>query len=249
MYKKISLIIRRRLLEITYKKKASHIASNLSIVDILVVIYKDFVNKKNNNQFILSKGHACLSLYCVLNYFKYFSNLLLSKFGDNNSVMMCHVSHKIPGVSISTGSLGHGLPIAAGKAYVNKKNLFFVLLSDGELNEGSNWESFLFISHHNLNNLKIIVDYNKIQSLDFVEKVLKIEPIKKKFLSFGFKVSIINGHNHKQIYKVLNKKYNRPHIIIANTIKGKGVSFMENSILWHYKPPSKEDLYKAINIL
>jgi transketolase len=249
MYKKISSEIRKTILNITHKKKASHIASNLSIVDILVVLYKNFVKKSNKNQFILSKGHACLSLYCVLNYFKYFSKKKLNQFGDNNSIMMCHVSHKVPGVNISTGSLGHGLPIATGKAYVNKTNKIFILMSDGELNEGSNWESFLFISHHRILNMKIIIDYNKIQSLDFLKNIIKIEPIKKKFRSFGFEVSVINGHNHDQIYNALNKKNRRPHIIIANTIKGKGVKFMENSVLWHYKSPDKQDLISALRNL
>jgi transketolase len=249
MYKKIAHRVRRTILNITYKKNASHIASNLSIVDILVVLYKNFVKKKNKNQFILSKGHACLSLYCVLNYFKYFSKKLLNQFGDNNSIMMCHVSHKIPGIGISTGSLGHGVPIATGKAYINRKNKIFILMSDGELNEGSNWESFLFISHHKIINIKIIIDYNKIQSLDFLKNIIKIEPIKKKFQSFGFEVSIIDGHNYNQIYSALNKKNRRPHIIIANTVKGKGVKFMENSVLWHYKSPNKEELDLALSSL
>jgi transketolase len=119
-------------------------------------------------------------------------------------------------------------------------------MSDGELNEGSNWESFLFISHHKILNMKIIIDYNKIQSLDFLKNIIKIEPMKKKFESFGFEVSTINGHNHDQIFNALNKKNRRPHIIIANTIKGKGVEFMENSVLWHYKSPNKEDLISAL---
>jgi transketolase len=122
-------------------------------------------------------------------------------------------------------------------------------MSDGELNEGSNCESFLFISHHKILNIKIIIDYNKIQSLDLVKNVIKIEPIAKKFKSFGFEVSMINGHNYDQIYKALNKKNKKPHVIIANTIKGKGVKFMENSILWHYKSPSKDDLVKSLKSL
>jgi transketolase len=249
MYSKISKEIRKTLLEITSLKKAAHIASNLSIVDILVVLYKDFVKKNNKNQFILSKGHACLSVYCILSYFKYFSKSLLKSFGDNNTVMMCHISHKVPGIKISTGSLGHGLPIAAGKAFANRKIQIFVLLSDGELNEGSNWEAFLFIAHHNLKNIKIIIDSNKIQSIDFVKNVINMEPMSEKFRSFGFSVSSINGHSHKQIYQSLNKKDSKPRIIIANTTKGKGVGFMENSVLWHYKPPNKEELELAIKKL
>lgn len=246
MYLEISRQIRKTLLQITYLKKSGHVASNLSIVDILVVLYKDFVKKKNNNQFILSKGHACLSVYCVLSYFKYFSKSLLNTFGDNNSKLMCHISHRVPGVSISTGSLGHGLPIAAGKAFVNKNLKVFVLLSDGELNEGSNWEALMFISHHNLKNIKIIIDSNKIQSIDYTKNVIKMDPLDKKFKSFGFFVSSIDGHNHKQIFNTLKKKCSKPQIIIANTIKGKGVSFMENSVLWHYRPPNNEQLKEAL---
>ena len=159
---------------------------------------------------------------------------------------MSHSSHKVPGVNLSTGSLGHGLPVSAGialsKKIINKNGKVFVLLSDGELNEGSNWESLLFISHHNLNNLVIIIDYNKIQSLDFVNKTLKLQPLKKKFTSFGCKVLEIDGHNHKEIFKSLKNSSNRPLVIIANTIKGKGISFMENKVLWHYKPPNDHEL-------
>ena len=249
MYLSISNIIRKKILEITHLKKAGHVASNLSIVDILVVLYKDFIKKKNQNQFILSKGHACLSLYCVLSYFKYFSNNFLKKFGDNNSILMCHISHRVPGVWVSTGSLGHGLPIAAGKAFVSRKNKIYVLLSDGELNEGSNWEAFLFIAHHNLKNIKIIIDSNKIQSIDFVKNVINMEPMIDKFKSFGFFVSSINGHNHQDLKKTINKTTSKPHIIIANTIKGKGVKFMENSILWHYRPPNENEVKLAIENL
>lgn len=246
MYSKISKNIRKKILKITYLKKAAHIGSNLSIVDILIVLYKNFIKKNNKNQFILSKGHACLSVYCVLAYFKYFSNSLLFKFGDNGSKMMCHISHKVPGVCISTGSLGHGLPIAAGKAFINKKIKVFVLLSDGELNEGSNWEAMMFISHHRLNNIKIIIDSNKIQSIDYTKNVINMSPLIKKFKSFGYDVSSIDGHDYVQIFKSLKKKSLKPHIIIANTKKGKGVDFMENSILWHYRPPNKKELTEAL---
>ena len=143
--------------------------------------------------------------------------------------------------------MGHGLPVATGMALANKilkkKEKVFVLLSDGELNEGSNWESILFASHHRLNNLVIIVDYNKIQSLDFVKKTINLEPIKKKFDAFGCDVVSINGHNFKQINNSLKKKTNKPLVIIANTIKGKGISFMENKVLWHYKPPTTKTIF------
>ena len=204
------------------------------------------MQKNKKNIFILSKGHACLAQYCLLYELGYIKKKTLDTFGKNGTILMSHSSHKVPGVNLSTGSLGHGLPVSTGialsKKILNKNGKVFVLLSDGELNEGSNWESLLFISHHNLNNLVIIIDYNKIQSLDFVNKTLKLQPLKKKFTSFGCKVLEIDGHNHKDIFNSLKNSSNRPLVIIANTIKGKGISFMENKVLWHYKPPNDHEL-------
>ncbi len=242
----ISKKIRKNILKISHAAKSAHIASSLSIVDLIVNIYFNFMQKNKRNIFILSKGHACLAQYCLLYELGYIKKKTLDTFGKNGTILMSHSSHKVPGVNLSTGSLGHGLPVSAGialsKKIINKNGKVFVLLSDGELNEGSNWESLLFISHHNLNNLVIIIDYNKIQSLDFVNKTLKLQPLKKKFTSFGCKVLEIDGHNHKEIFKSLKNSSNRPLVIIANTIKGKGISFMENKVLWHYKPPNDHEL-------
>jgi len=244
--------IRTRIVKLSNSAKSSHIGSSLSIVEILVVLYKFFINKKNI--FILSKGHACLAYYCVLQKFGYLSVKILKSYGQNNTILLSHVSHKVPGVDFSTGSLGHGLPYATGRALAEKinktNNKIFVLISDGELNEGTTWESLLFAAHHKLDNLIIIVDYNKIQSLDFTKNVLKLEPLNKKFKSFGCNVKKINGHNFNQIYRSFSlKKNKKPTIIIANTIKGKGVSFMENSILWHYRFPNKNELNIALKEL
>ena len=241
--------IRIRILQISNRAKSSHVGSCLSIVDILVVLYKNFINKKNI--FVLSKGHACLAYYCVLQKFGHFSNKTLNSYGKNNTILLSHVSHKVPGVEFSTGSLGHGLPYAIGRALAEKINItnskIFVLISDGELNEGTTWESLLFASFHKLDNLIIIIDYNKIQSLDFTKNILKLEPLRKKFQSFGCNVKNINGHNFIQIYKsFFVRKNKKPTVIIANTIKGKGVSFMENSISWHYKYPNLKELKVAI---
>ena len=241
--------IRRKILELTHKTNSAHVASNLSIVDILLVIYKNFVRKKNKNEFILSKGHACLSYYVILNFFGYISYKKLKTFGKNNTELMSHVSHKVPGVVFSTGSLGHGLPFSVGKAFINKRKKIYCLISDGEINEGSNWEAFMFTSHHKLSNLKIIIDCNKIQSLDYVKNVINLEPLEDKFKSFGFYVSRINGHNYTKLKNTLKIKTKKPHIIIADTIKGKGVEFMQNSVLWHYKPPNKMQLEEAIKKL
>ena len=251
-YKNLSLKIRKSILKVANSSKCSHIGSNLSIVDILTVLYIKFIKNKKNS-FILSKGHACLALYCVLKEMGYINEKTLNTSGKNNSILMSHSSHKVPGIDISTGSLGHGLPVATGAALADKinkiKSKTFVMLSDGELDEGSNWESLLFCSHHKLNNLVIIIDYNKIQSIDTVKKTLNLEPLSKKFQSFGCKVLSINGHNFSQIFNALNSKSSKPLVIIANTIKGKGVSFMENSVLWHYKSLDLVNYKKAIKII
>ena len=254
MAKKFSAIeiakqIRIRILQISNRARSSHVGSCLSIVDILVVLYKNFINKKNI--FVLSKGHACLAYYCVLQKFGHFSNKTLNSYGKNNTILLSHVSHKVPGVEFSTGSLGHGLPYAIGRALAEKINItnnkIFVLISDGELNEGTTWESLLFATFHKLDNLIIIIDYNKIQSLDFTKNILKLEPLRKKIQSFGCNVKNINGHNFIQIYKsFFVRKNKKPTVIIANTIKGKGVRFMENSISWHYKYPNLQELKVAI---
>jgi transketolase len=252
IYKSLSFKIRRSILKTAHSSQASHIGSSLSIVDILSVLYAKFLKSKKN-LFILSKGHGCLAQYCALKEIGLISDRTLKTFGKNNTILMSHSSHKVPGVHFSTGSLGHGLPVSAGIALANKieksKSRVFVLLSDGELNEGSNWESLLFCSHHKLNNLTIIIDYNKIQSIDFVKNTLAIEPIKKKFESFGCKVLSIDGHNHKQLLKSLSYKSSKVLVIIANTIKGKGVKFMENTVLWHYKPLSTTHFERAIKEL
>ena len=246
---KITKDIRINILKLTYKAKSSHIGSCLSIVEILAVLYNNILKKKD--RFILSKGHAALALYCTLYQKKYISLKTLKSFGSNKSILMNHVSHKVNGVEFSTGSLGHGLPVAIGKALkfkLNKeKNKVYVLMSDGEINEGTTWEGLLFASHHKLDNLNIIIDYNKIQSMDFINKVINIEPLKSKFLSFGCNVKVINGHNITAINNALIKPVkNKPNIIIANTVKGKGVSFMENNNLWHYKNPNLEELKRSL---
>jgi transketolase len=244
--------IRKEIIKLSYSSKTSHLGSSLSCVDVMLVLYKFFIKKKNT--FILSKGHACLAYYCILKKFNFISSKTLNSYGKNNSILMGHSSHKVPGIEFSTGSLGHGLPYATGRALAEKinktNNNIYVLISDGELNEGTTWESLMFASYHKLNNLFVIVDYNKIQSLDFTKNILKLEPLNAKFKSFNCETKIINGHNLNEIYKSLfNKNKNKPNVIIANTVKGKGVSFMENKIIWHYKNPSLIDLNLAIREL
>lgn len=250
--KKLIKNIRVNILKKTHEAKSSHIGSCYSIVEVLYALY--FLKLKKKDTFILSKGHAALAQYCTLFEKKILSKASLDSYGKNNTTLMGHASHKVKGVEFSTGSLGHGLPYAVGRALgekINKsKNKIYVLISDGELNEGTTWESLLFASFHKLDNLFIIIDYNKIQSLDFVKKVLKIEPLRQKLVSFNCNVSQIDGHNIKQIVKSLKpQNNNKPNIIIANTIKGKGVRYMENTVLWHYKSPNKEQLSNAMKDL
>ena len=253
--------IRKTSLRMVVSSKASHIGSALLITDILSVLYLDILNtnrfKMNDAErdiFILSKGHACVSVYATLGLLDFFPISELDSYGKNDSNFMNHISHKVPGVEFSTGSLGHGLPFATGKALAskisNKKNKIFVIIGDGELDEGSNWEALLFASHHKLDNLIVIVDYNNLQSLTTVKDTLNLEPLKDKFDSFGSHVIDVNGHDHFALNKVFKEAIeiiDKPIVIIANTIKGKGVSYMENKVKWHYSTPNDAELEIAIN--
>ena len=241
--------IRKNILQLTFDAKSSHIGSSLSIVEILYTLY--FKKIRKIDRFILSKGHAALALYCILYEKGILSKRTIDTFGRDGTSLMAHVSHKVKGVEFSTGSLGHGLPVSVGKALYfksnNKKNKVFVVISDGELNEGSTWESLLFACHHQLDNLCIILDNNKIQSLGYVKDIIKLEPLKNKFESFGAKVFRCDGHNINKIQNLLNLKVSKkPKIIIADTVKGKGVSFMENNNQWHYKNPNVKELKLAL---
>lgn len=242
------------------RAKASHIGSVLSIIDIVAVLYAKVMsyqsmdpNWDGRDRFILSKGHACVAVYTALADCGFFNKEELLTYGQDYSVMMNHISHKVPGVEFSTGSLGHGLPFGCGKAVAAKRNgeiwRTFVLLSDGELGEGSNWEAMMFAAHHKLDNLIAIVDYNKLQSLTTVEKTLRIEPFLDKAVSFGWSAIEVDGHDHSALYKQLSlapREDGKPTFVIAHTTKGKGVSFMENSVEWHYKTPSSAELEVAI---
>jgi len=255
--------IRYKTLQLVYEAKASHIGGALSMTDILAVLYNDILvydqsdpTFESRDRFLLSKGHACTSFYATLAYCGFFSFNELNSYAQNGSQFLSHASHKIPGVELSTGSLGHALPVGCGMALAaklkNEKHRIFVLLSDGELDEGSNWESFLFAPQHQLDNLIVVVDYNKIQSFGFTNEVINLEPLSEKFQAFNWNTIIIDGHDHQQIKQALQRSKNRntrPTIIIANTIKGKGIDFMENKLLWHYKSPNNEEYEKGINQL
>lgn len=256
--------IRKQIIKMVFKAKASHVGGALSMTDILTVLYKYILNvvpeepdMKGRDKFLLSKGHACSGLYATLGIFGFFPLKDLETYAVDGSLFLSHTSHKIPGIEISAGSLGHALPVACGIAIANKRKFAtsktFCLVSDGELNEGSNWESIMLAPQLKLDNLILIVDYNKIQSLGFVKDVIDLEPLRAKFESFKWEVIEIDGHNHQEIYNTLivcNQSLNeKPKVIIANTVKGKGISFMENKLLWHYKSPSEEQYIQAIEEL
>jgi transketolase len=258
--KTLAATVRGHALTMVHHAKASHIGSALSIADIVTVLYGSVMKVDPQrpdwslrDRFILSKGHACVAVYATLAARGFISEASLATYGRDHSNLMNHISHKVPGVEFSTGSLGHGLPFGTGKALAAKRSKqpwrTFVLLSDGELGEGSNWEAMLFAAHHQLDNLVAIIDYNKLQSLTTVDKTLRVEPLADKARAFGWAVREVDGHDHGALNEVLTGapwEPGKPSFLIAHTTKGKGVSFMENSVDWHYKSPSADQLAKAL---
>ena len=241
----------------THLSGASHVGSCFSVLDIVSVLYSSnfdirLENWKDNksNRVILSKGHAIAALYAALATKGFFPIGQLDNYCKNGSMLGGHPNHLVPGVELSTGSLGHGLPYATGIALAKKKlgygGQVFVIVSDGELDEGTTWESALFAQHNNLCNLTVIVDRNFLQSLESTESTLSLEPLDEKFRSFNWEVETIDGHDHIKLINVLSKTQLKPKLIIAETIKGKGVSFMENEVKWHYKSPNQEEFEKAL---
>jgi transketolase len=256
----LAAAVRRHALKMVHAARASHIGSALSIADIVAVLYGavmniDPVNPKDpaRDRFILSKGHACVAVYAVLAACGYFEESELGRYGQDHSEFMNHISHKVPGVEFSTGSLGHGLPFGVGKALAamrqGHKWRTFVVMSDGEMGEGSNWEAFLFAGHHHLDNLIAIIDYNKLQSLTTVAETLGIEPLTDKLTAFGWATREVDGHDHPALREAFAGApwiAGKPSVIIAHTTKGKGVSFMENMVKWHYSSPSDTELARAL---
>ena len=229
------------------------------MAELLAVLYAGVLRVRPNDpewperdRFILSKGHASAAYYAVLAECGFFPLDWLDTFYQNGSRLAGHVTRgPVPGIEVSTGSLGHGLPIAAGMALTAKRDArthrVFCLLSDGECDEGSTWESMLFARQHKLDNLIAIVDYNKIQSLGTVKEVMDLEPFASKWIAFGWAVREVDGHSVREVYAALSQapfESNKPTCVIAHTVKGKGISFMENNLLWHYRNPQGED-YKA----
>lgn len=259
----LAAAIRSHTVQMVHRVNASHVGGGLSMADLLAVLYHEALRSfpaeprhPDRDRFILSKGHACAALYATLALKDFFPLEDLSQFGQDGSRLMTHISHKVPGVEFSTGSLGHGLGFACGKALAAKRQKkawrVFALLSDGELDEGSNWEAILFAPHHQLDNLVAIIDYNKIQSLGSVKEVLDLHPLPEKFRAFNWAVKEIDGHDHDAISRALRTlpfEPGKPSCLIAHTVKGKGVDFMEDKLLWHYRTPNAEQVKQALEQL
>ncbi len=254
--------VRMHVLRMAHSGRSSHVASGLSICDILAVLYgsvlqvdPDQPDCPDRDRFILSKGHAGAALYATLAERGFFSTDLLRQHYANGSFFSGHVNHLgVPGVDLSTGSLGHGLSVAAGMAWHARRMRAawrcYVLLSDGECDEGSVWEAAMFAGHQALSNLVVVIDYNRLQSLGTTDDTLTLEPLADKWSAFGWEVIGLDGHNHSSLRGALaldGRQDNRPRCIIANTVKGKGVSFMENQVVWHYRPPNADELQRALS--
>ncbi len=263
-YRKIATAIREKIVKMHFKAGTSHIGSSLSAVDILTVVYFKILNinpaeplNATRDRFILSKGHACSALYATLAERGFFAEKVLEEYCADGGRLPGHSTMRcVPGVEVSTGALGHGLPMGVGMALAGKhdgKNYrVFVLMSDGECDEGSVWEAALFASQQDLDNLIVIVDYNKLQAFGKTKEVLNLEPFKGKWENFGWSVKEIDGHNFSQIEKTLSDvpfENRKPSLLIAHTVKGKGISFMENRLEWHYRSPSKDQLDAALKEL
>lgn len=244
--------IRRHAIEMTHISGGSHIGAVLSMADVIAVLYADILHYdpeepkwENRDRFILSKGHAGSGLYAALAENGFFPVEELKTHYANGSRLSGHVSHHLPGVDFSTGALGHGLSAAAGMAYAAKKDgkpfRVFAVLGDGECNEGSVWEAALFANHFRLNNLVAIVDHNYMQSLDFCENTLETEDFASKWRAFGWNAVEVDGNDHQALKDAFDKiekaDSHKPSVIIADTVKGCGISFMQNDILWHYRFP------------
>ena len=246
--------LKRNILKASFDAKEGHIPSAFSILDILYVLYNQVLkidpvcpSDENRDRFILSKGHASLGLYAVLSDKGFISTEELGTFAKFFSRLGGHPDcNKIPGVEASTGSLGHGFPIAVGIAMGLriKKNTsrVFVIVGDGECNEGTIWETALLAVNHNLNNLTCIIDYNHSN-----DRALLLGSLNEKFTSFGWKTFEVDGHCHEQLLSAMNSRDSRPIAIIANTIKGKGIREMENNPAWHHKFPSDDEIVEMIN--
>ena len=264
--KTLAWLIRRNGLEMTHLSRGSHIGSVLSVAEIIAVLYARVLNvdpkepkKPDRDRMILSKGHAGSAVYAALAETGFFPVEQLKTHYANGSILSGHVSHKgVPGVEVSTGSLGHGLGVGTGMALGAKMDgaqwRTYVVLGDGECDEGSVWEAALQAAQYKLDRLIAVVDYNHMQSLATVDETLRLEPFEQKWKDFGWNAISVNGHDTDALLKAFewakeNAGSRKPSVILAHTVKGKGISFMENNILWHYRTPQGEEYDAALKEL
>lgn len=258
---KLSQDIRKRILKMISAAGGGHIAPAFSIIEILTVLFFDQVIRydsshpqwEDRDRFILSKGHACAALYPVLAVAGFLPEEVLDTFCRKGTILGGHPDMlKIPGVEATTGSLGHGLSFGVGMALAARMNArpyhTYVLLGDGECQEGSVWEGALFAAQHQLNNLTVIVDNNKLQAMDRLDLIMGMEPLAEKWAAFGWNVEQVDGHDIAALHDLLHlprQLHGPPRLVIAHTVKGKGVSFMEDQPLWHYRMPDENELVIA----
>ena len=253
--------IRVHAVQMSNRARCSHVGSSLSMAEILAVLYRDVlritpetVDSPDRDRLIFSKGHGCAALYGVLAERGFFPREWLESFYHDGARLPGHVTaDAAPGIELSSGALGHGLPVSCGLALAAKRDRrpyrVFCILSDGECDEGSNWEAALFAPHHRLDNLTAIIDYNKIQCFGHVKDVLDLEPLGAKWSAFGWEVREIDGHDVEMLQENLSGvplATDKPTCVIAHTVKGKGVSFMEDRLLWHYRTPQGDEFDGAM---
>lgn len=255
--------IRTHAINMVHWGSSAHIATALSCVDMMAVLYFEIMNVDPTNpwspdrdRFILSKGHGCAAQYAVLAERGFFDKEKLKTYYQNDG-LLGHATYKmVPGMETSTGSLGHGLGLGIGMAYAakldNKDYKAFVLMGDGECNEGSVWEGALAAAQWKLDNLVVLIDYNKIQGCGSTDEIMQLDPFKEKWEAFGWAVHEIDGHDLGALNDTLGKtpfEASKPSVVICHTTKGKGVSFMENTVEWHYKSPNPEQYKQALEEL
>ena len=252
--------IRRNILEIIHNSGAAHIGSSFSMVEILSAVYSCVDLEKIRSQaadrdrVVISKGHSAAAVYSAMHEFGLMDRQLLDTYYKNDSILSGHVSHWVPYVEHSTGALGHGLPVGVGMAVGLKSKNFlssrvYVVLGDGETHEGSNWEAFMYAGHSHLNNLCVLIDNNKLGGVGITDNICSLRNLENMVASFGFEAFSVDGHDEQGLRTLLQKTANRtsrPVGIVCHTIKGKGVSFMEDDEAWHYRPPNKDARQKAL---
>jgi transketolase len=255
----LSAQIRRSVLQQSMRAHVGHIGSALSIADILAALFGGILNirdpeDRDRDRFILSKGHAALALYGALHATGRLKDDELDTYCADGSLLGAHPEHGLRGIDFCTGSLGHGLSIAAGAALAarlqHSARRSFVLLSDAECNEGSVWEAVMFAAHHRLSNLVAIVDVNRQQALGYTRDVLNLDPLSDRFAAFGWDVMEVDGHDTEALTERivgLDVVAGPPHLLLANTTFGKGVSFMEGQIAWHYWPLNEDQYAQAVS--